>query len=491
MKLLLRLAKIYTNKESKKLELSLASPMEAQRTTLKNILKNTRYDFEQFQSLPIRTYEEFDDVKDLTLSKPRFFETTSGSSGIKKEIPYTFELIKDFTAMFKLWVNDVLTFGPKLKGGQIYFSISPQFTDEANANDDSDYLTGLTSLLFNQFILIPNKVKKIKDPLIYKKVIVMYLISAKNLEVVSIWSPSFFLTLLDTILENSGELKSHLIHRQFDWEGIKHSFPETSNSKLDLLDQSNIDLELLFPELKLVSSWGALNSEHDFQRLKHLLPHSFVQEKGLLATEAPMTIPSIKFKTFLPMINQVYFEFLDSKGTLFKIHELELNQIYEIIISQASGLLRYRIGDLVKVTDISNKTPCFRFVGRSGSVSDLVGEKINEQFIMEQLKGHNIPQCIFIPSSSLKKYYCISEFEIDEKLISSILQKNPHYLNAIKLEQLHPLQSVKVNNLNQHLKDFFVTNRKINLGDIKDQILYYKETDNLLLDFLLSNEVTH
>src|SRR6185295_8804456 len=53
--------------------------------------------------------------------------------------------------------------------------------------------------------------------------------------------------------------------------------------------------------------------------------------------------------------------------------------------SQRGGLSRYRIGDRVRVSHVYRRTPCLTFVGREGSVSDLVGEKLHETFVAEAL----------------------------------------------------------------------------------------------------------
>lgn len=64
-----------------------------------------------------------------------------------------------------------------------------------------------------------------------------------------------------------------------------------------------------------------------------------MQGKGLLATEAPMTIPLIPVKGFVPLLNQVVFEFLTSEGEICNLRELEVGKTYELVISQLGGLV--------------------------------------------------------------------------------------------------------------------------------------------------------
>ena len=124
-----------------------------------------------------------------------------------------------------------------------------------------------------------------------------------------------------------------------------------------------------------------------------------VQGKGLLATEAPMTIPLIKAQGCVPVLNEVFFEF-EHQGNIYHLHELELGKVYSIIISQKGGLYRYRIGDRVRVTHYYLKTPCLEFLGRTETTSDLVGEKLHEDFVQDTLNQLHLRWGIFSKSST-------------------------------------------------------------------------------------------
>ena len=140
---------------------------------------------------------------------------------------------------------------------------------------------------------------------------------------------------------------------------------------------------------------------------------------------------------------------------------------------------------MIKVTSIVKNTPSFEFLGRASNVSDLVGEKLNEIFLSNEIKKLALPPCIFIPSLLTKRYYCVSESDLDIDMIRTLLMKNPHYENAIKLGQLRPVELIITNQLNQKIKKYFTQEKGMLLGDIKDQILYKNENDNKLLDYLV------
>ena len=59
-------------------------------------------------------------------------------------------------------------------------------------------------------------------------------------------------------------------------------------------------------------------------------------------------------------------------------HELEDGRTYVVILTNGSGLYRYNIGDVVRVTGFLDRTPCIEFLHRAGATSSLTGEKLTE-----------------------------------------------------------------------------------------------------------------
>jgi hypothetical protein len=55
------------------------------------------------------------------------------------------------------------------------------------------------------------------------------------------------------------------------------------------------------------------------------------------------------------------------------------------VLTTGGGLYRYRLGDVVEVVGFHRRCPMLRFLGRSGAVSDLVGEKLDESFVAAAL----------------------------------------------------------------------------------------------------------
>ncbi|KAG8479456.1 hypothetical protein CXB51_029773 [Gossypium anomalum] len=104
----------------------------------------------------------------------------------------------------------------------------------------------------------------------------------------------------------------------------------------------------------------------------------------------PLSKPFDVSYTFLP--NTAYFEFLpvnkDGGGkaqetrTIDKPVDLvnvKLDQYYEVVVTALTGLYRYRIGDVLKVTGFFNKSPQFQFVERQNVVLSIDLDKTTEE----------------------------------------------------------------------------------------------------------------
>jgi hypothetical protein len=181
-----------------------------------------------------------------------------------------------------------------------------------------------------------------------------------------------------------------------------------------------------------------------------------VQPKGLLATEAVVTIP---WQHANPLaITSHYFEFIDDDGNVRGAHELERGRAYEVVVTNGGGLWRYRLGDVVECTGHLQATPSLRFLGRAGHVSDMRGEKISEAFaavVLSQLWDRNGR-----PAYAALRARNADESAGYELLVSSdwtasslstlalraeaALAANPHYAAARRLGQLDPLIAVAV-----------------------------------------------
>ena len=492
MRIAFSVFKALTRSSVKRFEAALMAPEATQKqvlTELTDMVAQTEYgqhyqihslaDFRE--KLPLVEYGDLQPwverqkasaARVLTAETPKLYEKTSGSSGPAKYIPYTKALQNSFSRMFGLWAHDVLENGPGLRSAKLFFSISPSFgepeTTEAGTqvglSDDSDYVSGWMNWFLKPFFAVPPSLSSIRDPEVFKLELSRALAKARDLEVISVWNPSFLTMILSYMRENSEELEL----------------------------ASDFETKDLWPKLKLISCWTSANAAPLVERLKQEFPEILIQGKGLLATEAPITMPWIPAKGFVPLLDEVFLEFETQSGDLLLLHELQKDETYRVIVSQKGGLSRYRMGDLVKVTGFYQQTPCLDFVGRADSVSDLVGEKLSEAFVHKALQNlrDKLPGfAMLVPVRRPHDHYVllISETTISAEEVASGMESGlcraHHYQHARHLEQLGPCRVV----IAENASDLFLEEeqrRGLKLGDIKPRSLYHQVPSDALMEIL-------
>jgi hypothetical protein len=502
MRLLISLFSQLLKPAAKRFLLDLENPQLAQFKVQKQIFNNFYHSeygkkigikfIDEWKQIPIIKYHDIEDlishrVKQtsvLTPEKILFYEKTSGSRAAAKLIPYTKSLRHSFNQMFCVWANDLITNGCKFSTGKIYFCISPQLnsSNQETIQDDSEYLDEWLRLVLSPFLISLPKIKKIRNPDKFKHELAKALIIAEKLEIISIWSPTFLELILDYIQTNHIQLAKDLKNR-------------ISNQRQQILLSETFIPQDLWKNLKLISCWDSVNAadKADYLRLK--FPNTLVQGKGLLATEAPMTIPLIAANGYVPVLDEVFFEFVDTLGNIHLLHELKIGETYEIIISQKGGLYRYQIGDRIRVTHFYKGTPCLEFIGRTEEISDLVGEKLNSEFVRDVLELLPLKNCSFkslVPVKHPQAHYLlllnnpdINLEEIVEKLDRE-LQRSPHYKYARLLGQLQPPKVFASPDIPEIISHYKISSGK-KWGDIKHDILVNQPIDSDLLLSVSSN----
>lgn len=496
--LLYRGLQAYTNPLAKRFYTALAEPQAVQERVLATLVSGiSKTDYGLHHGIktisdfktkcPIITYEDIADWMNrqreseknvLVPGKVSFYEKTSGSTGPQKYIPYTKALRQSFTQMFLLWSNDLVKNVPELAKGKLYFSVSPNFDREriteqgvpVGLDDDADYLGGLWRTLLSPFLHLDPGLGKITDPEAFKQALAFSLIQCEDLAAISVWNPSFLVVIMHWIES----------HRDVVYEQLGAVL---NQRQISALQKDPIDWQQLWPKLALISCWADGNAEPMADKLKAQFPSIYVQGKGLLSTEAPMTIPLVGVNGGVPLVEQTYFEFLNDSGDLLTLDQLELGQRYEIVISQQAGLSRYRMGDEVEVVDRLMRTPTLKFIGRNNRTSDLVGEKLNEAFVGAVIKTLPLKNIGFRALMATRMpedgYFLVLDQAPDHaaKVIEELeqgLQQAYHYRHARALGQLAQVGLVVIPDIENILSSYRIQRGKT-LGDMKQNYLILED----------------
>lgn len=314
----------------------------------------------------------------LAVGRVSHLAPTSGTSGARKLIPFSASLQSGFSTAVSVWMNDLFRQRPALAGGPAYWSVSPLADDDDAAPnevrvgfaDDADYLGGAGAWLVRQTLAAPSALRYVRDETTFWQLTLLALLRCRELRLISVWHPSF----LDLLV---GAAQTH-------WSALLERVPGRARAD-ELARIGPEQWPRWWPRLQVVSCWGEQAAHAGWERLRAKLPHVLVQAKGLLATEAVVTIP---YRDRAPLaLTSHFFEFIDDAGNVRRAHELERGRRYEVLVTNGGGLWRYRLGDVVECTGHLAATPTLRFLGRATHVSDLRGEKLSEAFVADAIRS--------------------------------------------------------------------------------------------------------
>ncbi|MDR3159240.1 MAG: GH3 auxin-responsive promoter family protein [Zoogloeaceae bacterium] len=339
----------------------------------------------------------------LFAGRPVAFERTGGSGGGVKRLPYSAAGLLDFQRNLSPWVERML----RDIRGRVYFATSPAARAPEYIGGipvglpDGAYLgEDLGRRLAARSIVSPELLRE-TDMAAWRKKTVEALRQADDLELISVWSPTFLLRLLEDI-------------------------PDPARA---------------WPRLKWVSCWMSGASRPHAEALIRRLPQARFEAKGLMSTEAVISVPDARGQAVLAAHG--FVEFLsEGMEEPAGVEALDAGAIYETIVTTASGLYRYRTGDRARVLRrTATGWPALEFVGRS-LCSDLVGEKLEEAFVSQCL-APLAEEALLVPDVRRPGYVLISARALPPQALAETEQRlaaNPQYAYARALGQLAPLR---------------------------------------------------
>ena len=182
--------------------------------------ENEKELIEKFQNkIPIVNYEDIKEFVEkeksgennvLLSDKIKLFELTSGSTSDVKYIPYTEKFLKSYMNGVFAWIYNLYQNNKKLFLGSSYWSVSPILKREAvtsggirvGIEDDTSYFDKVSAFFLNKLFTVPKEIKNIQNMEDFLLITAVFLLLSENLAMISVWSPSFLMILLDFIEKN-------------------------------------------------------------------------------------------------------------------------------------------------------------------------------------------------------------------------------------------------------------------------------------------------
>jgi hypothetical protein len=451
-------------------------------------------------AVPIHSYEEtLPYIARMVEGHPRVltsqdvlrFGLTSGSTQASKLIPYTRGLVSEFQDGIDPWVHYLFRQHPRLLFGKTYWSVTPIGERKSHTpggipigfDDEEEYLSSLTRWVLNSIMAESSKLAQLNDIEVFRYVTLRLLLQERQLRWVSVWNPSFLTLLLAPLTEWLSQLSQDIRHGTL---GVSAEIPSPLRESISArcivsparaeelervgafwkdkaaptVDSTGRTLyEAIWPDLRLISCWTHGNATLALPGLQACFPHAAIQPKGLLATEAFVSFPFKDDLSALSLLSH-FFEFEEATEmapSTRLAHELEKGRRYSVIVTTSGGLYRYRLHDLIEVEDFYHHCPLIRFVGRQSKVVDICGEKLNENFVREQVAGlltnFEVPAAFWMvapvcPPATRPFYTLFIQFEAASlptgvfdtlaKAVDEALQASYHYEYSRRLGQLAP-----------------------------------------------------
>ena len=395
-------------------------------------------DFEGHRSYIDRMEKGESDI--LFPGKPLFYNTTSGTSTKPKLIPVSqmyFE--KGYRDISRFWLYGVLRDNPRLFNGKNLSSVG--MAEEGRTSDGTPYGAISGAVVRN----LPGFLKDV-----YSSPYPVFCMHDYAKKYYALMRGGLGCDVAYIVCANPSSLIRFHQAAVDDWESIVRdihdgglredvaaevpadgreevlkAYPADPGRAKELEQMMNEHGENLrpkhyWPNLVCINTWKQGNCAQVIPKLQDFYPETTaIREFGYQASEGRMGLAlSNEMEASALMVHVYHFEFIhdsqrDSENPeMLLAHQLEAGQQYYITLSNASGLYRYDINDLMEVTGHYNQVPLFRFIRKGDGFTSLTGEKLTETQVLEAMDRTRQSEGLDVPYFTL----CCDEKELCYKL---------------------------------------------------------------------------
>ncbi len=365
------------------------------------------------RAVPINGYDAFAELIERTVQTgeqglvtgdpiKRFF-LTSGSTSKSKYIPVTNRFVRNKSRTFGVYWSMVFGEHPTAKQGRMVTN----FSDSGKAvrspgglpcSSESAYWAGVTrATQMRERPIVPKAVAQIGDSDSRYYAIARILLE-ERFAVIMTLNPSTILLLFQKVAQFADELIADIERggiggpatvgdevRAYVAENYGGN-PARADALRALRDQApGLLAHRLWPDLSLAICWRSPMLQPYVDLLAPHFTGVAQRDYILMASEGVMAVPVRDGQSGGALaIGANLFELvpedeIDSPNpTVLSPHEVEVGRTYVLVLSNASGLYRYNIGDVVRVVGWQERTPVVEFLHRAGSTCSLTGEKLTE-----------------------------------------------------------------------------------------------------------------
>lgn len=394
--------------------------------------QNTRYGkelkFDQIENVdefqkfvPVNTYEDLRSwIEEQAVSKDQvllsnqivMFNQTSGSTAKPKWIPVTQETLDGLknSQQLSTWLQ--YTYAPEAFEGHIMGIVSPAQDSMSEfgipvGSASGHFYKNMPRIVKRKYVL-PHSVFEVKDYQVKYYLILLLALQHKDITYIGSANPSTFLQLNNLLKERKVDLINDLKARSplsvqshiSDWlfERISKLLVP-SNERIDevneLLQKDETTIKHFWPHLKLLVTWTCGSCGIALQAALKLMPENIkVADLGYLSSEFRGSVTyDYPTQSGLPTYKDHFYEFVlkeewERGESNFKLlHQLEKDKDYYVFTTTPSGLWRYNMNDILRVTGFYNECPLITFQQKGNGACNITGEKLYESQVIEAFQS--------------------------------------------------------------------------------------------------------
>jgi sterol desaturase/sphingolipid hydroxylase (fatty acid hydroxylase superfamily) len=483
---------------------SIHDPMRVQRKVLDEILKANRdtqfgrqHSFEQIDSyesfsrlVPVSDFEQLRPYIDaeitagevaLTAEAPMRYVRTSGTTGAPKDVPLTVNHLASLRRVHRESIAFQFRVCPEGFKGAIVAMVSPAF--EGKLSNGKPYGSASGIVAQNTFaavrdkFVVPPAVLTIADSRVKYLLVLRLAIARRDVTYFGAANPSTLLALMKLFREHQDALIADVRCGTFFLSGslpqevsdAVHRCLRADPVRADELhrlrcESSFVRIADIWPSVRLIVTWTCASAGVALDALRTELSSSVrIMELGYISSEFRGTITiGRRSGSGLPTLDTHFFEFVEldawesEQPRYLTLDQVAKGRDYYVIVTTPSGLYRYFINDIVRVTGFLGATPLLRFAQKGKGVTNITGEKLYEAQVLQAVResmhatGCSARFVMMLADEDARRYRLYVEADLNPVVKASTLAKdvdarlrdlNIEYEAKRESERLSPLEA--------------------------------------------------
>lgn len=479
-------------------------PMRVQRELLASILKCNRdtafgreHHFERIdgyeafaRAVPVAEFERLRQYivaeiekggTPLTAEAPCQYVRTSGTTGVPKDIPLTPSHLEALRRIHRESVAFQYRTCPGAFDGGIVAMVSPAFEGElANGKpygSASGIVAGSTSAAVREKFVVPPAVLAVSESRIKYLLVLRLAIARGDVSYLGAANPTTLLMLIKLYREHHADLIDDVRRGTFfladrvpaaamrELRERLRADPVRADELARLhADEPEVRIADIWPALRLVVTWTCASAGVAVDSVrKELAKHTRIMELGYISSEFRGTITIGRRQgSGLPTFDTHFFEFVErgqwdaGMPDFLTLDRVRRGRDYYLIVTTPSGLYRYFINDVVRVTGFLHATPLLKFAQKGKGVTSITGEKLYEAQVLQAVRetmarmGRAARFVIMLADEDARRYRLYVEpdpgpaLDVDDLAAATdrrLAQLNVEYQAKRESERLGPIEA--------------------------------------------------